>query len=226
MLFDEAKRIGEWIDELGDGAGRVCLNIGSSTEDFRTQVQPFIHEFVVSRLEQRGWRVVHCDMKAASGVDEVGDLMEPEFRASLRKHDADLLLCSNLLEHVTSPPDLISACADIVRPGGCCLITVPRSYPYHPDPLDTMYRPSPAELAKLLPNWSVVRAEEIVCGGLVDEVKQNGSGVSVLLRRAARALVPVYKPKEWFPAAHPFLWLIKKYRVSAVLLRKPAGATA
>jgi SAM-dependent methyltransferase len=224
MLIDEAKRIGNWIDDLGDGAGRVCLNIGSSTEEFRKRVQPFIHEFVIGRLEQRGWRVVNCDMKAADGVDEVGDLMEPDFRASLRRYDADLLLCSNLLEHVTSPPDLIAACADIVSPGGYCLITVPRSYPYHPDPLDTMYRPSPTELAQLLPSWSVVRAEEISCGGLIDELAQSENGFAALLRRAARAALPFYKRKEWYPAAHSLLWLVRDYRVSATLLRKPAAA--
>jgi SAM-dependent methyltransferase len=221
MLLEEAKRIGEWIGELGDGEGRVCLNIGSSTETFRRSIQPFIHDLIIAPLEQQGWRVVHCDMKADEGVDEVGDLMEPAFRDRLRGYDAHLLLCSNLLEHVTDPAELATACADIIAPGGYCLITVPRSYPYHPDPLDTMFRPAPAELAALLPDWTVARAEEIVCGGLVDELAQNGSGLSALPRRVARAMLPFYKPKAWYPAAHSLLWLVKRYRVSAVLLRKP-----
>jgi hypothetical protein len=85
-----------------------------------------------------------------------------------------------------------------------------------------MFRPAPAELAALLPGWTVTRAEEIVCGGLADELTQTGPGLSALPRRVARALVPFYKPKAWYPAAHSLLWLVRRYRVSAVLLRKPA----
>ena len=223
MLLEEAKCIGEWTAALGKGSGRMCLNIGSSTDDFRRRIQPFIHDLIIAPLEQQGWRIVHCDMKADEGVDEVGDLMDQGFQARLGAYGASLLLCSNLLEHVTSPTELASSCAAIVKPGGYCLMTVPRSYPYHPDPLDTMYRPTPAQLASLLPDWSVVCAEEIVCGGLLDELAPKGAGLSVLARRVARALLPFYKPGDWYPAAHSLLWLARRYRVSAVLLRKPGA---
>jgi SAM-dependent methyltransferase len=222
MLLEEARRIGEWLEGLGDGHGRVCLNIGSSTETFRRETQPFIHDLIIAGLERRGWKVVHCDMKADAGVDEVGDLMEPDFRKRLIRYNADLLLCSNLLEHVTSPQELATACAEIIAPAGYCLITVPRSYPYHPDPLDTMYRPTPAQLSSLLPSWTTVNAEEIVSGQLLDELAENNLGLPEVARRIARALMPFYKPKGWYPAAHSLLWLVRQYKVSAVLLQKPA----
>jgi SAM-dependent methyltransferase len=225
MLIHEAERIRDWINALGDCPGSVCLNIGSSTAEFRQKTQPFIQQYVIHTLEDRGWKVVNCDMKAAEGVDQVGDLMSENFRDRLKSFRPRLLLCSNLLEHVPVPSALAEACGDIVHPGGYCLITVPRSYPYHPDPLDTLYRPSPAELASLLPTWTVVKSEEIACGRLADEIKQSGGSAPVsIARNLVRALLPFYKRAEWYPAAHRLLWLVKTYRVSAVLLRKPESA--
>lgn len=47
------------------------------------------------------------------------------------------------------------------------IITVPYDYPYHADPIDTMYRPSPNELNQLLPlTWL---EDEIVSAGSYKE---------------------------------------------------------
>ena len=55
----------------------------------------------------------------------------------LRSLKGKTILCSNLLEHVPSPSRMAERITGLVPPGGVLLVTVPNSYPYHPDPIDT-----------------------------------------------------------------------------------------
>jgi hypothetical protein len=57
------------------------------------------------------------------------------------------LLCCNLLEHVLDPERLALHCLELLPRGGLLFVTVPFSYPYHRDPIDTMYRPDPTRQA-------------------------------------------------------------------------------
>lgn len=214
MRPEEANVIAEWVSGLKLPRGAVCLNIGSSTGEFRRTMQPHVGA-LFDRLEAQGLRVVHCDMKAAPGVDEVGDVFDPAFQERMRRYDADLLLCSNLLEHLTDPAAFASACGSLVKPGGYGLFTVPFSYPYHPDPIDTMFRPSPAELVKLLPGWQIAEGEIIEAG------RYDARGLP-LIKHLARVALPFYRPKSWRPLAHKLLWLFKPFRQTMLLARKPA----
>lgn len=222
MLLAEAKQIHACLDSIDLPPGSICLNIGSSTATFRQSTQPFIHSEIIQPLHDRGIRVVNCDLKADEGVDEVGDLMSAAFREQLKRYRASLVLCSNLLEHVTGPAALASACSELIEPGGYLVITVPRSFPFHPDPLDTMYRPRSDELSALLPQWNVIFADEIRCGRLLSDIDDGRPGWRGFPRLLARALLPMYKPNTWFPAAHSLLWLVREYEVSAVVLQRPA----
>ena len=163
MRPEEADLIAEWIEELPLPAGSVCLNIGSSTGRFRAVDQPHIGK-MFERLEKLGWKVVHCDLKAAPGVDKVGDVLDPAFRSRMEVYRADVMLCSNLLEHLTDPASFARACGALVRPGGYGLFTVPYSYPYHPDPIDTMFRPTPERLVTLLDGWNIARGAIVEMG--------------------------------------------------------------
>jgi SAM-dependent methyltransferase len=224
MLPEEADLIGRWAGELPLGKGSVCLNIGSSTQKFRERTQPFIHEKIARPITATGCRLIHCDIKPDAGVDEVGDVLDPAFQQRLADYDPDLIICSNLLEHLQDPVEFARACGKIAKPGGYCLFTVPRSFPYHPDPLDTMYRPSPSEIAKLLPGWQVVKAEELASCTYLQELQREGRPATALARNVVRSLMPFYRPRAWYPAAHKLFWLFRPYRVSLVMLRKPEGA--
>jgi hypothetical protein len=48
------------------------------------------------------------------------------------------------------------------------IITGPYNYPYHADPIDTMYRPSPKDLKKLLP-FSWLEGEIVSAGSYKEE---------------------------------------------------------
>lgn len=222
MLPKEAVLIGQWTRQLELAEDSVCLNVGSSTREFREETQPFIHGEVLKPLADAGCRIINCDLKQDDGVDEVGDLLDPAVQRRLAAYSADLVICANLLEHLSDPASFARACGVIVRPGGYCLFTVPRSFPYHPDPLDTMFRPSPREIMALLPGWEVIAAEELAAGSYREEVLAEPSPAKTLVRQVLRSMMPFYRPAKWYPAAHKLLWLFRSYRVSLVMLRKPA----
>ncbi len=211
-----------WVRDLKLEPGAICLNIGSSTGQFREQEQPHITERFIRPLERDGIRFVHCDMKRAEGVDEVGDVLDPEFRERLKRYQADLLVCSNLLEHLTEPEMFARACGELIKGGGHGLFTVPLSYPYHPDPIDTMLRLTPNQLAGMLPDWQVVNATQMTAGNYLKDLRATGEPIVRLLKQVARVMLPFYRPRQWPPNAHRLLWLFRPFRLSMVLLRKPA----
>ena len=224
MRPEEAQTLAEWVQGLDLEPGDICLNIGSSTSRFRQVDQPHVHASFIAPLEQSGIRFVHCDMKEDGGVDEVGDVLDPSFRARLKRHQAKLVVCSNLLEHLRDPRAFASACGELVTEGGYGLFSVPSSYPYHPDPIDTMLRPEPEELAAFLPDWTVLRACELTTGSYWGDLSRGGRPLARLLRHIARVAVPFYRPRRWRENASRLLWLFRPYRVSIVLLKKSPAA--
>lgn len=224
MRPEEADMLAQWVRELGLARGSVCLNLGSSTKEFREQAQPHVAQRFIRPLESDGIRFVHCDMKQAEGVDEIGDILDPGFRSKLRGYGASLLVCSNLLEHLTEPEQFARACGELVNEGSHALFSVPRNYPYHPDPIDTMLRLTPPQLAAMMPDWLVIRSGEIEAGNYWRDLRESGAGVSRLVRQIGRVALPFYRPNKWRENASRLAWLTRTYRVSAVLLRKPGVA--
>ncbi len=216
----EASLAATWILDLHLPRGTTCLNIGSSTADFRELDQSHIDRLLMRPIVKSGLNVVHCDMKMARGVDEVGDLLDHKFHSKLRAYDAGLLLCCNLLEHLEDPIRFARTCGELVSPGGYCLVTVPRSYPYHPDPIDTMFRPSPDEVAGMLPGFTKLRAETIEAGNFWHDLCATGTPFKGLAYHLMRVAVPFYRPDKWRLFAHRTLWLGKPYKQTMVLLRR------
>lgn len=140
------------------------LNVGSSTEAFRTSEQPWIDRYLFARARKHGYVVKHVDIKPARGVDLVGDLADPSFLAVLRRMAVKSVFCSNLLEHVSNRELIARALRDLVPPGGYLFVSCPYRFPYHPDPIDTMFRPTVAELAALFPGLSI-QEQAVVSGG-------------------------------------------------------------
>lgn len=226
MRPEEADTLTRWVRDLRLEPGSVCLNIGSSTREFRENAQPHITRRFIEPLEKDGIRFIHCDMKDADGVDEVGDILDADFRHRLKRHGAVLLVCSNLLEHLSQPKLFVRACSDLVREGGYGIFSVPLSYPYHPDPIDTMLRLTPDQLAAMVPGWSVVRSGEIEAGSYWRDLRASGDAISRVVRQMARVLMPFYRPHQWRANASRLSWLLRTYRVSIVLLRNTSEVQA
>lgn len=221
MLRPEARWFGQRLRALSTEAVYPQLNLGSQTLHFRTQEQPWIDAFLFAPARQRGGVVVHADLQAAPGVDLVGDLTDPQFLTQVQNLRFRSVICSNLLEHVIGPRRIAEAATAAVVPGGYLFVSVPFRFPYHPDPIDTLFRPRPAELAALFPGTKVVE-QCLVRGWLI------GYAWERLLRRAiqrrSHAEPPAAQPSplavrltravSWLP------WLWQPFEISCLILRK------
>ncbi len=164
MLEAEARWIGARLETQPLDAISPLLNLGSGTLRFRTQLQPWIDRHVFAPLRARGVSVVHCDVAADPGVDLVADLLAADGPARIAALAPRAIVCSNVLEHVPDPRAFARRYFALLPPGGLAIVTTPFAYPYHPDPIDTLFRPSLRELEALHPG-AVVRASATVTGG-------------------------------------------------------------
>ena len=110
---------------------------------------------------------------------------------------------------------------NLVRIGGYMVVTVPYSYPYHADPIDTMLRLDPDGLARFFPDWELTHGEIVESQTFLQETLARAGGMGVLIKHLAKVMVPLYRPHQWRTKAHRTLWLFRPYKVSIALLRKP-----
>jgi SAM-dependent methyltransferase len=188
VFVDESLWIRAALERMPLRTGMTVLDIGSSTLAFRTITQPHIDGNVFEPLRRRGIRPVHLDARAEPGVDIVADVT----RLDGVDRCFDVVLCTNLLEHVVDRAATLHNVKRVVAPSGLLVLTVPRRYRLHHDPIDTGYRPSSDALVELV-GWPEVIASEIVT---VRARQHYGGG-----RRLRRWILP--------------------WQIACVLVRKP-----
>lgn len=219
MFAREAAWIAEALSEADARSLNPLLNVGASTRKFRTEDQPWIQQALIAPLEARGVRFVHLDLKEAEGVDIAADIMSDEgFQRAKAVGGRALLLC-NILEHVLDPGALAQRAMALVEPGGLVVVTVPRSYPYHRDPIDTLFRPTPEEVATLFPGATIVKAAILPCGSYRDNVRARPW---ILLRSVLRFPFPFLGWEKWKRSVGKLYWLFRPYLTTCVVLRTPA----
>jgi hypothetical protein len=182
------------VEEIGS-----VLSVGSGDRDFRSRFQPWIDGEVFDRLDEREIPVLHHEMVAAEGVDVVGDLRDESVRAGLSRRGVRTILCLNVLEHVPEPDMVVLAIEAALPPGGRAILTVPRRYPYHADPIDTMFRPSPEELAQLFTAGMTVEVGAVRCESLAAHWLAKPGKVAALrkaLRPRSRSSADLKPPRS------------------------------
>jgi hypothetical protein len=219
VRIEEASWIGQQVRALG--GIRTVLNLGSGSQRFREVSKPYIQAEIFQPLISAGANVVHSDQHKGAGIDVSGDVFDPEVQARLRALHPDAVLACNIMEHLESRlregfPGILDT---LLRSGGVLVVTVPYSYPYHADPIDTLYRPSPADIAALFPRYAVVASAVIRSGSYGDEFVAGGP--LRMSRKVLRMLFPFVRPRRWLSHAHRMMWLFRPYLISAVVLRKP-----
>ena len=116
--------------------GDKALDAGCGGQPFR------------STIESRGYRYLSLDAVAAVGV-------QPDFLCALDAplpsacRDAgpfQLILCTEVLEHVADWAAALANLRDLLSPGGTLIITCPFVYPLHEEPFD-FWRPTPHAIA-------------------------------------------------------------------------------
>jgi hypothetical protein len=222
MLYAEAK----WIKELVASrpnefsGGGICLNLGSSTLKFRSEIQPYIETLVIKGIEGTGLKVINIDLQESEGVDLVMDFCDTSNLDKLKGFNPKLVLVSNLLEHVVDYRSVVKSISEIVPTGGYLLLTGPRLYPNHPDPIDNGFRPKKKELQKLFGDFFDFLEFKYVIGGNVltasSQPENRRDDISYLLSRFNRSTLKkspgqIYSAvKNSFTPAVAFCSLLRK----------------
>lgn len=217
MRASEAEVLRDML--LDHGGISPLLNLGSSTRHFREVSQPHIQNDLFGPLEAAGIQVFHSDLKEGDGIDLAGDILDPAVVDRLAAMNFKAVLLSNLLEHVRDREAVARACERIVGPGGHILVTVPKSYPYHPDPIDTLYRPSPEQLARLFANSQLDRSAVVADRTYAEDLRRQGlSAGKELASVALRWLTFFRRTRGLLSRTHRWLWYGRKYETSVALL--------
>jgi hypothetical protein len=194
------------------------LNLGCSSTEIREIAQPWIEDQVFRPLRVRGVEVIHVDMRELPGVDVRADMTDPDDVLRLCELRPGALLCCNLLEHVVEPDRLADHCLDLLATGGLVFVTVPFSYPYHRDPIDTLYRPNPAELGDLFAGARLLDGTIIATGvSYRDAVRERPW---LLLRHLWRFPVPFLSLEKWKRSMARLYWLAAEYRITCAVFEK------
>jgi hypothetical protein len=221
VLIEEARWLARQIAELAPDRVFPLLDVGSSTERFRSIEQPWIDQEIFAAARLAGHPVSHLDAKPAEGVDIVADLgdqsaLEGRVRGGYRS-----VFCSNLLEHVENRETIARALVGLVPEGGYLFVSCPYRYPYHPDPIDTMFRPTPTELAALFGGTRIDREAVIFNGNYFDQLRRTPLAT---LRLLLRLLLPFYRPRAWRRALGEFQrhlpWLFRRFAATCVVLQR------
>jgi hypothetical protein len=221
MNLLESQWLGRRLAAIPDGALFPLLNVGSSTLEFRTQTQPYIDKNIFAPLRARGGRIYHLDMKHASGVDIVGDLFDPVILNKIATVQIRAIMISNLLEHVTNRHEMCNVLMKILPPDGYLFVTGPQQYPYHPDPIDTMFRPTITEIHAHFPRTSIVDSGIIDSGNWRQwNIAERGRP---LWRTIARLLTPFYRPTKWWELARQTPYIFKHITAFVLILRKESA---
>jgi hypothetical protein len=98
------------------------------------------------------------------------------------------------------------------------IISVPYDYPYHADPIDTLYRPSPEALSRRI-NLKWQKKIIIESGRYIEEFLRMP-----IFKQIRRILKPIWilqKPSGYLHNFHQLFYLFKSYKVSIVYGIKP-----
>jgi SAM-dependent methyltransferase len=143
--------------------GRI-LDVGCGVMPFRRLVEPFVTSYHAFDIEAR---VPNLDFLAdvQSGLPLVSD-------------SYDLILCSQVLEHVPEPAKAIAEMARVLRPRGILLLSAPFLARLHDEPFD-FYRFSRHALTLLLEQHGFEEAEVVPAGSIFSFLGHQVSSVIV-----------------------------------------------
>ena len=208
MFIEETLWIREALGRhLQDGPCDV-LDIGSSSYEYRTKVQPHIAANVFAPLEEWGCSITFADIKEEDGIDLVLNLSVRDIDEDVFAKKYDLILCCNILEHVPDRDVFLENLSRFSKAGSLILVTVPYKYPKHNDPIDTMYRPNTRELLDLLSDHVTIAIKTKATISISDrKYYRRNPG------RKLDYLLPLRFNKMWRFYIKPFRW-----KVSAVLV--------
>jgi len=221
MLIQEARWFAEAMADMDAASIFPMLNIGSHTEEYRRQHQPWIDRYIFGPLRDRNRMVKHLDIRSGAGVDIVGDLTSGAFLTELAAMEFKSVFSANLLEHVVDRHEIAAVITSVVPVGGYIFASCPFKFPFHADPIDTMFRPDIGELAAMFPGAAIRRGAIVDCGSFASYVVARvcghpGAFVRTLLRKGSQ----VNAPDGLGSVRHLLPWTFRRFQETCLVLRK------
>lgn len=139
---------GEGVLTASIVAGRDCLEVGSL--DVNGSIRPYVESLGPARY-------VGIDVAPGPRVDEVVDAVHLVERFGADSFD--VVITTEMLEHIRDWPTVIANLKSVVRPGGYLLVTT-RSigFPYHAFPYD-FWRYEPEDMRAIFADFEIVALE-------------------------------------------------------------------
>lgn len=221
MLIQEARWFTRALTDMDADSVFPMLNIGSHTEEYRRQHQPWIDRYIFGPLRERNHVVKHLDIRSGAGVDIVGDLTDRSFLKELGEMEFKSVFSANLLEHVVNRHEIAAVITSVIRVGGYIFVSCPFKFPFHPDPIDTMFRPDIAELAAMFPGTAIRRSAIVDCGSFAGYVVARvmghpGAVVRTLLQKSSQ----ISAPDGLGSIRHLLPWTFRRFRETCLVLQK------
>ncbi len=220
MLVKEAQKINGYIETFLGGKKGIVINIGSSTSEFVDISQPYIRNLVLNPLSLN-FKILNIDIKSQEGVDLVADFTEQNGQEQIKKLEGNLYLISNLLEHIPDYMIGIESIKSMLKSGDLLILSGPKSFPYHADPIDNMFRPSIKELRQYFENDFEIKDLQIVKSGTVfssSVLMQNPKSTGKAIKSKGSLVNLIFNPRFmirmvrnlFYPATAFCMFAVKK----------------
>jgi SAM-dependent methyltransferase len=171
-----------------------CLDVGCGGQPLR------------GKLEQLKFQYSSLDLtqNEAGTVEHIGAI-DRELPATLRQQGFDLVICTEVLEHVANWRAAFDNLSNLLNPGGRLLITCPHIWVPHEEPFD-YFRPT---------DWALDHYAK-QAGLTTISLRRLGDGYDVLgtVLAAVRVTAPKQQPWMWFLAGP--LSLIRKLALTTL----------
>lgn len=227
MLKNESLWIQKYLPIIIAEQALPVLNVGSSTSYYRQTAQPHVQQNIFSHFEEEKLQVIHLDMKAAAGVDLVGNLYDPEFLNKIKELKIKTVFCNNTLMYLNSERrrDLADIFYNLIHAGGYLMVSNSHIFPAAPDPKEEYYRADAQEMYRdLFSKFTLIAGEEVEDDLTHYQDLKQQSKFLLFKRFVAFFLLtaPKYRGKDWkffkeFYTQH----LHNNYSAACLFLQKP-----
>lgn len=144
MFAEESKWIWEVIKE--GISGRLILDVGAGSPEYRNEKQPYIAK-LYRQMAGSGAEIKTFDFNADNGAEITADICDEDLLNKVKQR-FDVVIAANILEHVEDIETAAKNLCGLVKSQGRLVVTVPKTLPRHPHPIDNGWRPNAEELAE------------------------------------------------------------------------------
>jgi SAM-dependent methyltransferase len=144
-----------------------ALDVGCGEQPFRSAVEQFGYQYVAMDVQQN-----------SSGSVDVLAPIDSEIADRNLVGKFDLILCTEVLEHVADWFTAFENFKTLLRPGGCVVITSPFLWPLHEEPYD-FWRATPHAI-RYLANRSGLDVLTAKKGGTPSQALSTALGVTAI----------------------------------------------